>query len=171
VSRKLAYGGGFAVLATSGVYLFVYLYRWEWNRAVFAGVIFIATEVAMAAMAILERVGTVSTRLEQQRVAEPALTRLRETAPPPRDPFGWLKPRGGELGIFVPVLMGAGVVASALAWLIERLARRTARPVLEKGLALRLTGMAWPDGGLLAPEPGAATSDAAATTLFRPLAS
>jgi hypothetical protein len=156
------------------VYLFVYLYRWEWNRAVFAGVIFIATEVAMASMAIIERLGNVSARLEQERRAAPALARLKETAPGPRDYFGWLKPRTGELGIFVPVLMGAGVVASGLAWVIERLARRTARPVLEQGLAVRLAGLAWPADGLLAP----AASDGAgwhnaepeAIGLFRPLA-
>jgi hypothetical protein len=53
------------------------------------------------------------------------------------------------MGVFVPVLMGMGVVASALAWVIERLARATARPALERRLAARLAPLSWPDGGLV----------------------
>jgi hypothetical protein len=49
----------------------------------------------------------------------------------------------------VPVLIGMGVVASGLAWLVERLARATAGPALERGLAARLTALSWPAGGLV----------------------
>ena len=50
-------------------------------------------------------------------------------------------------------LIGMGVVASGLAWLVERLARATAGPALERGLASRLAPLAWPTGGLV-PETG-----------------
>jgi hypothetical protein len=78
-----------------------------------------------------------------------ALHRLRESAPPPRPVFAWLAP--DRTGVFLPILLGAGVLASALAWVVEGLARATARPVLEERLASRLGALALPAGGLLGP--------------------
>ena len=48
----------------------------------------------------------------------------------------------------MPVLMGVGALASALAWAVERLARATAGPVLERGLAGRMAPLSWPAAGL-----------------------
>ena len=138
---------GATVLISTGLYFFVYLWRWEWNRALIAGVLFIATEVAVATAAVLRRLHRLDGRLA---TPDPAvLARIRETAPPPRDHFEWLSPKSGRMGVFVPVLIGMGVVASGLAWLVERLARATAGPVMERGLAARLSPLAWPDGGLV----------------------
>ena len=73
---------------------------------------------------------------------EPAFGRvvaqLAATRPAGRDHFAWLRPND-RFGVFVPVLMGAGVVMSGLAWLVERLARMTAGPVLERRLAREIT--------------------------------
>jgi hypothetical protein len=141
---------GASLLVITGLYFFVYLWRWEWNRALIAGVLFVATEVAMATATILDRLHQLGNRLPP---ADPAvLARIRETAPPPHDHFEWLSPRSGQLGVFVPVLIGMGVVASGLAWLVERLARATAGPALEQGLAARLGPLAWPAGGLVPEE-------------------
>ena len=138
---------GTVVLLATGLYFFVYLWRWEWNRALIAGILFVATEVAIAAVTLLTRLHRLDDRLQS---ADPAvLARIRESAPPPRDHFEWLSPKSGHMGVFVPVLIGMGVVASGLAWLVERLARATAGPVLERGLASRLGPLAWPAGGLL----------------------
>ena len=138
-------GGG--VLASTALYFFVYLWRWEWNRALIAGLLFVATEVAMATATVLNRLRSLDGRLT---APDPAvLARIRASAPPPRDHFEWLSPRSGRLGVFVPVLIGMGVVASGLAWLVERLARATAGPALERGLAVRLGPLAWPEAGLL----------------------
>ena len=138
---------GGAVLASTALYFFVYLWRWEWNRALIAGMLFIATEVAVAAGVVLNRLRSLENRLT---APDPAvLARIRETAPPPHDHFEWLSPKSGQLGVFVPVLIGMGVVASGLAWLVERLARATAGPALERGLAARLSPLAWPSGGLI----------------------
>lgn len=138
---------GGVVMGSTALYFFVYLWRWEWNRALIAGVLFIATEVAMASATILNRLHGLSEKLV---APDPAvLGRIRETAPPPRDHFEWLSPKSGRMGVFVPVLIGMGVVASGLAWLVERLARATAAPVMERGLAARLGPLAWPAGGLL----------------------
>jgi hypothetical protein len=131
----------------TALYFFVYLWRWEWNRALIAGVLFVAAEVAMASAVVLSRLRRLEDRLQ---APDPAiLARIRETAPPPRDHFEWLSPKSGRVGVFVPVLIGMGVVASGLAWLVERLARATAGPALERGLAARLTPLAWPAGGLV----------------------
>ena len=138
---------GGVVMATTALYFFVYLWRWEWNRALIAGVLFIATEVAMASATVLNRLHGLSNKLV---APDPAvLTRIRESAPAPRDHFEWLSPKSGHMGVFVPVLIGMGVVASGLAWLVERLARATAGPVMERGLAGRLGPLAWPTGGLV----------------------
>jgi hypothetical protein len=54
------------------------------------------------------------------------------------------------MNVFVPVLMGAGVLMSGLAWVVERLARATVRPAAERGLAAQLDGLALPAAGFLA---------------------
>lgn len=138
---------GGSVLVSTALYFFVYLWRWEWNRALIAGLLFVATEVAMATATVLNRVRGLG---DQPTSPDPAvLARIQESAPPPRDHFEWLSPKSGRMGVFVPVLIGMGVVASGLAWLVERLARSTANPVLERGLAARLGPLAWPKAGLL----------------------
>ena len=138
---------GLAVMASTALYFFVYLWRWEWNRALIAGMLFVATEVAVATVAVLNRLRRLA---EQLASPDPGvLARIRESAPPPRDQFAWLSPKSGQMGVFVPVLIGMGVIASALAWVVERLARATAGPVLERGLAARLSPLAWPAGGLV----------------------
>jgi hypothetical protein len=138
-------------------YTFVYLYRWEWHRAIVAALFLVVAEVAIAAATILRRLTALDERLNAMTAAPPveapvtapvqALHRLRESAPPPRPVFAWLAP--DRTGVFLPILLGAGVLASALAWVVEGLARATARPVLEERLATRLGALALPAGGLL----------------------
>lgn len=156
ITRRLGSALAMATLVGSGVYLFVYLYRWEWNRALMAGVFLLAAQMVLSTTAILNRLRA----LENARAAEVApppprvLARLRDAAPPPRDHFAWMQPGTDRMGVFVPILMGAGFVLSGLAWLVERLARRTAGPALERGLATRLSIFSLPDEGLV-PAPGA----------------
>lgn len=153
-ARRLAKVFLSVVLASAGGYVFVYLSRWEWNRAVLAGVFFVAAEVAIAATVLLERMGRIERGLDRVTPGAaprtdgsppPALARIQEASPPPPDPFAWLRPRPDRFGVFVPILMGVGVIASALAWVVERLARATAGPALERGLAERLRPLAWPE--------------------------
>jgi hypothetical protein len=54
-----------------------------------------------------------------------------------------------QTNVFVPVLLGAGVVLSALAWVVDRIARLTAVPTMERGLARKLSHLQPPPGGLL----------------------
>ena len=173
--RKLRYAiVGLAMLA-SGLYLFVYLYRWEWHRALVAGVLFLAAEVALLGATILDRLRSIEGKLgagdrgargagarDGDRVAdgdadakggrggsrEEILARLEDTAPEPRVNFDWLTRRSDEMSVFVPVLLGAGVVLSGVAWVVERLARVTARPAMERGLAVQLAPFSMPVGTL-----------------------
>ncbi|MGH9229779.1 MAG: hypothetical protein ACRD07_13835 [Acidimicrobiales bacterium] len=177
---------GGVTLAASGAYTFVYLYRWEWNRALMSAAIFVAAEVAVMGSVLAERLKKIDKRLDAQDEREARLgsrgparaaveremcvearaarseaagaegmsrrqrvERIRETAPPARVSFDWLA-RPQHMNVFVPVLMGAGVLMSGLAWVVERLARATVRPMAERGLAAQLDGLTLPAAGFLA---------------------
>jgi hypothetical protein len=155
IARKLAYVMLAIVIATSGAYLFIYLYRWEWNRAVIAGIFLISAGMALVAGLLFEKMKRIEDKIDEIGRAdhEATLRAIRDTAPEPKERFRWLSGGGDHLSVFVPVLMGAGVVFSGIAWLVERVARSTARPAMEEGLAFRLAPIALPDGGFLAPVP------------------
>src|SRR5690606_41246707 len=55
---------GAVTLAASGTYTFVYLYRWEWNRAIMSAAIFVAAEVALVGSLLVQRLKRVSDRLD-----------------------------------------------------------------------------------------------------------
>lgn len=151
-ARRVTYLALIAVLLFSGAYLIVYLYRWEWNRAVIAGVFFVAAEIALIGAALFERLN----RVLESKNAVPSveksevLLRIEETAPR-RSHFSWLKSEDQELGVFIPVLMGAGIVVSGIAWLVEKVAGATAKPVLESALAGKLGALSFPDSFLTPP--------------------
>ena len=155
MAGKVAKLGGIVVLAASGMYVFVYLYRWEWNRALIAAAFFIAAELALFSSAILDRIRRVESKLDDAaRRADVARQHLKATAPPARDHFDWLSPsKTSEMSVFVPVLLGAGVVLSGLAWLVERVSRATAGVAMEDALARRLGPLVLPSAGFV-PDPG-----------------
>lgn len=149
-ARRAGVLGAVATLLASGAYVFVYLYRWEWNRAQVSAAIFIAAEVGLVGWLLAERLRRVEHQL-QAAAAEAERRRLdllRASAPPARTGFAWLV-RGDRVGVFVPVLLGAGVLLSGLAWVVERVARATAGRAAERGLAGRLAALDLPPGGLL----------------------
>lgn len=158
-----------AVMVGAGGYLFVYLYRWEWNRAIIAGIFLVAAEVAHATILVTERLAGLTTapsRTGREEIG--TIARIREAAPPPRRRFAWLSATNGQTSVFVPVLMGAGVVLSGLAWIVERIAQRTARPRLENGLAKRLDALAIDTEAGLVPPPGGDDLVTVADLLSRP---
>jgi hypothetical protein len=142
--RRIGLAALVVVMAAAGWYVFVYLHRWEWNRAVVSGVIFLAAEIALVGTLILEKLSAADRR---RPVDEHVVRRIREHAPEPPKPFKWLDP--SEMNVFVPVLLGAGVVLSGLAWFVDRIARLTAVPGMERGLARRLGKLQPPAGGVL----------------------
>ena len=62
--------------------------------------------------------------------------------------FVWLRDPQ-QLGVFVPVLLGAGLIASGAAWLVERIARLTSRAGTTSSLSKDLAGLAPSEGGFL----------------------
>jgi hypothetical protein len=139
-----------ATLLASAGYVFVYLSRWEWNRATIAGIFMLGSELLLIAIGLAGRIRAVERKLllmatpVDNRQQDRVLRRLREEQPARRDHFGWLRPTGTGTSVFVPVLMGAGLILSALAWAVERVARATARPGFERGLATQLAVFAVP---------------------------
>ena len=158
--KGLARLAAVSAAAACAVYTILYLYRWEWHRAIVAGIFLLVAEVALATVAVLARLSALERRVtdavtaERPPAAEPppaVFDRVREAAPPPRPPFAWLAP--DRFGVFLPILLGAGVLASAAAWAVESVARATAHPTLERRLAFRLATFAPPAGGLLGRPP------------------
>lgn len=151
IVRGVGWLVGALTLLTAAVYTFRYLYFWEWHRALIMGVVFVAAEVAIATALILRRLASVG-RDSQRSSADgwdPAtLARIRQAAPE-RNHFAWLSPRDGELGVFITVLVGGGIIVSGLAWVVDKVAGNTATPALEENLASRLSTIAFPDGGLV----------------------
>lgn len=139
------------VLVASGTYVFVYLVRWEWNRALIAGLFFLAAEIALIADVLSQRVSRLSSRIEEERTREQTTAlaaRLRANRPDTPGPFAWLAPDRDRLDVFLPILIGAGVVLSAVAYVVEQVSRVTAVPVAEHELARGLATMAVPVEGL-----------------------
>jgi hypothetical protein len=153
-ARRIGLLALLVVLVAAGWYVFVYLYRWEWNRALVSGIIFLAAEVALLGALVLDRLGKLGRRLDRldhPPNGERVLRQLREHPPEPAKPFAWMERQ--EMNVFVPVLLGAGVLLSALAWVVDRIARLTAVPSMERGLARQLSTLQRPPGGLLGEEP------------------
>jgi hypothetical protein len=118
------------VLVVSGAYLLVYLYRWEWNRAVISGIFFISAEIALATSLVL-------TELRRRPIGgDPTVARAitEANAHRVRRPFDWLT-RNDRLGVFIPVLLGAGVLLSALAYVVERIAGSFVGPTVDQRTA------------------------------------
>jgi hypothetical protein len=139
------------VLLASGAYVFIYLVRWEWNRALIAGLFFLAAELVLIADVLAARFARLSSQIEAERAREQTTAlaaRLRANRPDTPGPFAWLAPDRDRLTVFLPILIGAGVVLSAVAYLVEQLSRVTAVPVAEHELARGLSTMALPAEGL-----------------------
>lgn len=146
--RAFSWLVGVVTLLATGAYLFVYIYRWEWHRALLVGVLFLGCLVALTAALVLRRLASLEQHLTRTAAAHDdgdlVLRRLR-SAPVDTAPFPWLAPeRLSQTHVFIPVLLGGGVVVSALAWLVERVAGRSARTGVEAELAGELHGIAFP---------------------------
>jgi hypothetical protein len=149
-ARRAGALAAIVTMAAAGTYFFLYLYRWEWNRALVSAAIFIAAEVGIVAWMLMDRLRRVGQRLEIVALdaRQRRLDVLRDTAPAPRANFAWLA-RPDRTSVFIPVLLGAGAVMSGLAWVVERFSRATAGRAAEHGLARRLGAIEVPTGGLL----------------------
>jgi hypothetical protein len=139
------------VLVASGAFLLIYLVRWEWNRAIVAGIFFLGSEAVLLTSLVLSRVQALTGEVErsQERAAIAALAaRLRANRPQSAGPFAWLSPDPRRTHVLLPILIGAGVILSAISYVVEQLSRVTAAPVAEHELARGLARMALPQTSL-----------------------
>ncbi|MFJ4789111.1 hypothetical protein [Streptomyces sp. NPDC088794] len=151
--RRIAYLFGSLAAAGAGTYLVVYLYRWQWQRAILCGILLLVVEVMLLGIVLLGRLARIEERVkesaERQRELtnrqEDVLVRLRQ-GPVERESarFRWLEDTADRTYVFVPVLMVTGVLLSGLAWVVQRIASATGRPA-ERRLAGRLTVLTAPD--------------------------
>ena len=80
VLRVLARTLAAIVLVASGTYILVYLWRWEWQRAIVSGVFFLAALVVVSTLVVLRRAFELDRLSRSQFFAhiEEARSRLRE---------------------------------------------------------------------------------------------
>lgn len=149
--RRIAYAVPAAALLAAATYVLVYLYRWEWHRAIVAAVFMLALEIGLGFALVIERLRSIEDRLTaaERETAQATREAVAGARPEPSDPFGWLKESANRTSVFVPILLGAGVVLSAAAWAVERIARLTAMPTLERRLVLRLQPLTVAPGAML----------------------
>lgn len=145
--KTIAWLAGIGTLLASALYMVVSLNRWEWNRALFFGLIVLIAEVALATGLVLRRLS----RMEYRSGVDPAVAQiLRETRPPSPDRFAWMREKSGDLNVFITFLVGGGVILSGIAWMVDRVASKTsASPAGEQKLVRQLEAISYPSGGLL----------------------
>jgi hypothetical protein len=148
--KTIAWLAGIGTLLAALAYMLVSLNRWEWNRALFFGLIVLIAEVGLATGLVLRRLA----RLEhaQHSVVDPAVNEiLQATRPAHPDRFAWLKESTSGTGtnVFITFLVGGGVLLSGIAWIVDRVASTTSTPVGEERLARELGNISYPRGGLL----------------------
>jgi hypothetical protein len=145
--KIIAWLAGVGTMLAGLVYMVVSLNRWEWNRALFFGLIVLIAEVALATGLVLRKLGEIKPKRPD---VDPALLAvLRDTRPPSPDRFAWLKAGNGHSNVFITFLVGGGIVLSALAWLVDRIASNTSTVAGEERLAVELGPISYPRGGLL----------------------
>jgi hypothetical protein len=154
--RVFSWCAGVATLLATAGYLFVYVYRWEWHRALLVGVLFLGCLIALSTALVLRRLARLHDQLASRSSGadsdERVLRRLRE-APVAAQAFPWLTPQDlSRTHIFIPVLLGGGVLVSALAWAVERVAGSSARQGVERELSHELREVAFPRTPLVPPK-------------------
>ena len=131
------------VTTISGAYLLIYLYRWEWNRAVISG-IFVLIALLIFEMAVvfgaLRSIGSRLDRIEgglERATSTHQLAKAISDANVPNaaQHFEWLREPGDRFGVFVPLLIGAGAVLSGVAYVVERIAGLFASATLDRRTA------------------------------------
>jgi hypothetical protein len=145
--KIVAWLAGVGTLLAALAYMIVSLNRWEWNRALFFGLIVVIAEIALATGLVLRKLGQLTQSADPDVVGI-----LRESRPPSPDRFAWMRRSQGQLNVFITFLVGGGVILSAVAWVVDRIAASTTTPSGEHRLAAQLQPISYPAGGLLVDE-------------------
>ncbi len=157
--KMIAWAAAVATLVMGLLYMVVSLNRWEWNRALFFGLIVLIAEVGIVGALILRRL----TRLEQAKLDPAILAILRETRPAVAHRFGWLEESTTQMNVFITFLVGGGILLSGMAWVADKIGAKTYTPAGEEKLAKQLGSISYPRGGLLVDEVTALAQDVPGT--------
>ena len=145
--KLLAWLAGIGTLLGGAIYMIVSLNRWEWNRALFFGLIVLIAEVGLAT-ALLHRKLTHIDRAPSYQ--HEMLAALRDTRPEPPDRFAWLKEATrGQSNVFITFIVGGGLIIAGIAWVVDHVAARTSTTLAEERLAAELQSIAYPAGGIV----------------------
>jgi len=160
-STRLATLASAIVLLTAATYMVLYIARWEWTRALISAAVLTAMLSIVSTVLVLARIGeltalvhsSLDTGVAHGRSApSPSDTSdttddrpTADTAAALRDAgrthaarhFDWLHD-STRTGVFIPVLLGAGMILSAVAWLVERLSGALAGATLDRQLAAEI---------------------------------
>lgn len=111
------------VLVLSGWYTARSLYVWEWQRALFYALAFLASLVVVVFLLLQRRLDRLERRLatRPEPHATPAEKPGEDIPAAPDREFAWLTPGEGTY-VFIPLLVGFGVAVSAVAIAVERIA-------------------------------------------------
>lgn len=151
--RAVAWLTAAATLVAAAAYTVVSLARWEWNRALFFAIVFVAAEVGMGLGLVLRRLGRVEALVTDLPAPDPGVRRALRDTRDEQERFAWLRvdPTDvvGRTHVFITLLVGGGVILSGGAWLLDKLATRTVDPRREQRLGRELDAIAYRPGLLV----------------------
>ena len=162
--KAIAWLTAIATLVAAAIYTVVSLARWEWNRALFFAIVFVAAEVGLGLALVLRRLGRVEALVTDLPVPDPGVRRaLRDTRSGERasasgqqreqERFAWLRVDPAEVvgrtHVFITLLVGGGIILSGGAWLLDKLATKTVDPRREQRLGRELDAIAYRPGLLV----------------------
>ncbi len=152
--KVVAWLFGVVTLIASGAYAAVSLGRWEWNRALFFTMVFLAAEVGLAAALLLRRLSRLDDRMTErdEQSSRDAMAAVRRARPAHRR-FEWLDVDRRDLAtrtnVFITMVVGGGVLLSGAAWVVDKLATSTTDRGREASLAKDLESIQYPPSGIL----------------------
>jgi hypothetical protein len=147
--KIIAWLAGIGTLLAGAVYMVVSLNRWEWNRALFFGLIVLIAEVGLATGLVLRRLARIEYLAKREVSGDPAVLQILTETRPSRDRFAWMRESTSEFNVFITFLVGGGVILSGIAWVVDKVASKTSSPAGEQRLAGQLDPISYPAGGLL----------------------
>ncbi|HEY3142139.1 MAG TPA: hypothetical protein VGJ86_13470 [Acidimicrobiales bacterium] len=147
--RIIAWLAGLGTLLAGAGYMVVSLNRWEWNRALFFGLIVVIAEIGLATGLVLRRLARLEYTLTSAGQDPAVRAIIRQARPPSPDRFAWLRESTSGLNVFITFLVGGGVLISGVAWVVDKVASRSSSPMGEEKLARQLDPISYPSGGLL----------------------
>ena len=144
--RIIGWLAGSATLIAAAIYMIVSLNRWEWNRALFFGLLLLIAEVGLATGLVLRKLA----QLTRRQPYDPTIRGLvRESRPATPNRFQWMQDSTREINVFITFLVGGGVLISGIAWVVDKVASKTSTPAGEIRLTRQLESISYPRGGLL----------------------